>query len=114
MPRAIAINPGRGGLHTETSARRKYWRRGIVAGDRGKPGFTSQETASVASPKCQDSVTNSSFGNDGTEGGRSDCCKLWTKSANRGITSYRGRRNRSEEHTSELQSRLHLVCRLLL
>src|SRR2546429_6051273 len=25
-----------------------------------------------------------------------------------------GRRARSEEHTSELQSRLHLVCRLLL
>src|SRR2546422_3508495 len=25
-----------------------------------------------------------------------------------------GRRKRSEEHTSELQSRLHLVCRLLL
>src|SRR2546422_1358793 len=25
-----------------------------------------------------------------------------------------GRRQRSEEHTSELQSRLHLVCRLLL
>src|SRR2546429_1284074 len=28
------------------------------------------------------------------------------------LTSFR--RNRSEEHTSELQSRLHLVCRLLL
>src|SRR2546429_7968578 len=26
----------------------------------------------------------------------------------------RARRRRSEEHTSELQSRLHLVCRLLL
>src|SRR2546429_6083327 len=26
----------------------------------------------------------------------------------------RGAQNRSEEHTSELQSRLHLVCRLLL
>src|SRR2546429_6950227 len=26
----------------------------------------------------------------------------------------RGSRTRSEEHTSELQSRLHLVCRLLL
>src|SRR2546429_5816615 len=26
----------------------------------------------------------------------------------------RGDRRRSEEHTSELQSRLHLVCRLLL
>src|SRR2546429_7213240 len=25
-----------------------------------------------------------------------------------------GHKNRSEEHTSELQSRLHLVCRLLL
>src|SRR2546422_7706792 len=25
-----------------------------------------------------------------------------------------GKRGRSEEHTSELQSRLHLVCRLLL
>src|SRR2546422_222172 len=28
--------------------------------------------------------------------------------------SLRGREDRSEEHTSELQSRLHLVCRLLL
>src|SRR2546429_688666 len=27
---------------------------------------------------------------------------------------FRARSNRSEEHTSELQSRLHLVCRLLL
>src|SRR2546429_3166089 len=27
---------------------------------------------------------------------------------------YRRKRYRSEEHTSELQSRLHLVCRLLL
>src|SRR2546429_7293805 len=31
------------------------------------------------------------------------------------VVSRRGeRRRRSEEHTSELQSRLHLVCRLLL
>src|SRR2546429_6570200 len=29
-------------------------------------------------------------------------------------TRARGHRPRSEEHTSELQSRLHLVCRLLL
>src|SRR2546429_5178724 len=29
-------------------------------------------------------------------------------------TPTRGVRSRSEEHTSELQSRLHLVCRLLL
>src|SRR2546429_4477516 len=31
-----------------------------------------------------------------------------------GSTEPRRRRKRSEEHTSELQSRLHLVCRLLL
>src|SRR2546422_10157618 len=31
------------------------------------------------------------------------------------VSDYRDRRpKRSEEHTSELQSRLHLVCRLLL
>src|SRR2546422_6684767 len=29
-------------------------------------------------------------------------------------TCFRSRWSRSEEHTSELQSRLHLVCRLLL
>src|SRR5436305_8527432 len=32
----------------------------------------------------------------------------------RGGRPRRGRRSRSEEHTSELQSRPHLVCRLLL
>src|SRR5687768_17844827 len=32
----------------------------------------------------------------------------------RGAESVRHARRRSEEHTSELQSRLHLVCRLLL
>src|SRR2546422_10297471 len=32
----------------------------------------------------------------------------------RGDASSSRRRARSEEHTSELQSRLHLVCRLLL
>src|SRR2546429_7436600 len=31
-----------------------------------------------------------------------------------GATCHLCRRTRSEEHTSELQSRLHLVCRLLL
>src|SRR2546422_2005844 len=33
---------------------------------------------------------------------------------NRGQNRVGGARVRSEEHTSELQSRLHLVCRLLL
>src|SRR2546422_5448808 len=34
--------------------------------------------------------------------------------AHPGRTPVRTRPSRSEEHTSELQSRLHLVCRLLL
>src|SRR2546429_988946 len=34
--------------------------------------------------------------------------------SSRGFTARSVRRRRSEEHTSELQSRLHLVCRLLL
>src|SRR5256884_59829 len=39
---------------------------------------------------------------------------LSTSSAIRSTTSTASGRGRSEEHTSELQSRLHLVCRLLL
>src|SRR2546422_7138021 len=41
----------------------------------------------------------------------------WIKGAMEGVIiygSYDGVNFRSEEHTSELQSRLHLVCRLLL
>src|SRR5687768_17866035 len=34
--------------------------------------------------------------------------------ARRQIAGFDGEFDRSEEHTSELQSRLHLVCRLLL
>src|SRR3989442_9537769 len=34
--------------------------------------------------------------------------------AEEAIANYAGRGQRSEEHTSELQSRPHLVCRLLL
>src|SRR2546422_7379621 len=37
-----------------------------------------------------------------------------TGSTLRSIPASWGRSERSEEHTSELQSRLHLVCRLLL
>src|SRR6266550_4045887 len=49
-------------------------------------------------------------------------CNRWQSAANRLSAETaetrqnrcRGLRPRSEEHTSELQSRLHLVCRLLL
>src|SRR3989449_4956504 len=39
----------------------------------------------------------------------------WTRGSSlRSPSSLPSKRDRSEEHTSELQSRLHLVCRLLL
>src|SRR2546429_1418920 len=43
--------------------------------------------------------------------------RAWARGWPRGrhpLAPGRGPRDRSEEHTSELQSRLHLVCRLLL
>src|SRR2546429_2553700 len=39
------------------------------------------------------------------------CRRVWNAKE---VGFVMGRVNRSEEHTSELQSRLHLVCRLLL
>src|SRR2546422_7950665 len=39
--------------------------------------------------------------------------QFWRRKSGIGLRS-RTRKPRSEEHTSELQSRLHLVCRLLL
>src|SRR2546429_5099103 len=47
------------------------------------------------------------FGKDSRTQGKGVC-------AVRAYTERMGRARRSEEHTSELQSRLHLVCRLLL
>src|SRR2546422_105934 len=61
-----------------------------------------------------------------TRGRRSGSERHGARLANRAVTRTRSwlaepadrhgrrRRSRSEEHTSELQSRLHLVCRLLL
>src|SRR2546422_5361025 len=46
-------------------------------------------------------------------GERGEAAALHPRGA-RGVDPPGGRRCRSEEHTSELQSRLHLVCRLLL
>src|SRR2546422_3840952 len=47
-------------------------------------------------------------------GRRAVPCASWTSARSPRPTSSGTWRVRSEEHTSELQSRLHLVCRLLL
>src|SRR3712207_7279795 len=40
--------------------------------------------------------------------------RVWEMSSTASGTLYQSDRNRSEEHTSELQSRQYLVCRLLV
>src|SRR5687768_17853855 len=45
---------------------------------------------------------------------RPTCSAHWRSRGERGGARTPWTRCRSEEHTSELQSRLHLVCRLLL
>src|SRR2546429_5323155 len=47
-------------------------------------------------------------------GGAIDCLLLQVIGSDEGPTGGKSLTKRSEEHTSELQSRLHLVCRLLL
>src|SRR5260370_9408248 len=47
-------------------------------------------------------------------GGNGDFAKRARFQRFRGVESVPASRNRSEEHTSELQSHLNLVCRLLL
>src|SRR2546422_4158900 len=46
--------------------------------------------------------------------GIAEPCKAWTVSGTKAWKTHTAPTVRSEEHTSELQSRLHLVCRLLL
>src|SRR2546422_3149535 len=46
--------------------------------------------------------------------GKADCTEAFAKAIEACNKAGGGRVMRSEEHTSELQSRLHLVCRLLL
>src|SRR2546422_8608486 len=46
--------------------------------------------------------------------GRQCCGVAWAAGARRAVQLETLTALRSEEHTSELQSRLHLVCRLLL
>src|SRR5260370_22984418 len=75
------------------TARRKV---AATASQRQEPGFLMGITEErVAPPKC--------------------VCSFWRSAS--GARSYRPARwteERSEEHTSELQSHLNLVCRLLL
>src|SRR5205809_1831842 len=95
---------------THTSGRVSHLMRGRVSGGRSNAMLTHtgrRRTSSVsqasAPPRCPSFKSAMSRA-------RSTASE---RQAASGSTSRSGRR-RSEEHTSELQSRLHLVCRLLL
>src|SRR2546422_2833540 len=67
-----------------------------------EPVIGGWTTASLRQVRLVDGTPKSGHGESAKEGGP------WVQ------VSRLGNRGRSEEHTSELQSRLHLVCRLLL
>src|SRR5438876_6382009 len=67
----------------------------------------------IALPKVARRASTVGFTPSGT-GGRSCRTAPRSRRSARGGVADRARRARSEEHTSELQSPVHLVCRLLL
>src|SRR2546429_6169936 len=87
-----------------------------VAALPGSPG----ESASAASAACDTAPARTIEPISASSAVRccgylADCgCKPREHSAQRAPGCMDARIDRSEEHTSELQSRLHLVCRLLL
>src|SRR5690625_6324530 len=62
----------------------------------------------------KDSKGNVSIGKPVVEGAKVEATIVDHLKADKVIVFKKKRRKRSEEHTSELQSRGHLVCRLLL
>src|SRR5687768_18179876 len=74
-----------------------------------------QQPRSHASPPRDGSAPQSGKGGPGGGPPRNLKARPWMGSAMSNFPSrFRSQAARSEEHTSELQSRLHLVCRLLL
>src|SRR2546422_7108414 len=81
--------------------------------------MSDDESLSPASRLNSDSATSPVCAATATAAPTVTSCKLPSGMATRSSTSgpynsAAARAPRSEEHTSELQSRLHLVCRLLL
>src|SRR6266536_6107577 len=61
MRGAEADHPGRIRLHGQTSAGRKRWRRGTVAGHRRNAGFAQRRTSAIASCGADDSAADFGF-----------------------------------------------------
>src|SRR2546429_2599540 len=82
--------------------------------------FNDTATTEIYTLSLHDALPISSGGIHADHSGAADSCRRIAARGERRFRAERdlGRRQgflgRSEEHTSELQSRLHLVCRLLL
>src|SRR5687768_17795721 len=80
-----------------------------------RSGFLSRIAPAHASgPRCSWAGTRNSRGGASQGAAVSNRLRECARSAAFSIETRSAKANRSEEHTSELQSRLHLVCRLLL
>src|SRR2546422_8095336 len=86
----------------------RYWGR--------KPNRTTRPVPSLASTRAARPATRSGCNThpDNSTLSASAGYRATTRAALESSTSNAGPLSRSEEHTSELQSRLDLVCRLLL
>src|SRR2546429_4602847 len=107
--RAPRLSGGCNAACQSTSASHcKCWGRGLGVRNEKKPTFQNGvDPAGSDFCRCAYKLCSERPGHDHRNGDRSvrRCCSR--------CESDRGQ-YRSEEHTSELQSRLHLVCRLLL
>src|SRR5690606_40905349 len=102
-------------LTTTLDANRKLDWQNMLAprGRNGTPGTCVRDTADSVAP--DQALTRPSRPAAGRAGKRRD--EMGTKGPEADSSRFRARRGwpqRSEEHTSELQSRENLVCRLLL
>src|SRR5687768_17713078 len=70
-----------------------------------------RSTGQLESGLACNNWTNGTAAANGRYGGSHDSGTVWLA---KGSATCGNMKARSEEHTSELQSRLHLVCRLLL
>src|SRR5207253_6272960 len=102
------VTPGTAAITTNSGARRRANARA------GGPKMRARSCSAIGSSRAGGACN---WGRDRTSarvrhaGGPRLECKAWRRS---GSTLRRRFTQRSEEHTSELQSRGHLVCRLLL
>src|SRR5690625_3539097 len=86
---------------------------GVSCSNNTEKNQMREKTNSISTIRALSHLEEKNFQSQ-IEGENTDLYWIYNDSMAVAITNYGGRIVRSEEHTSELQSRGHLVCRLLL